>query len=235
MSEFATDVAAYYPRADGVVPIDEEIGRFKDELLSLLNTDSDHYTVFFGVNTSAVLRFVGFAFPFGHGSKFVYHVDNHNSILGLRKVAVHGGAELLPVGSFPKSTSASHSLFAFAPQSTFNGKKHPLQWIRDFRSYDPANAHVLIDCAAYLPSNPLDLTECQQDFVTFSLLKAFGCAGGVPLIKNSTFPIIGHLVQPLFDKMAVVGAKAGLQVRRRFFRAIWRDTFIISRVTSTLV
>jgi selenocysteine lyase/cysteine desulfurase len=126
MSEFATDIAAHYPRADGVVPIDEEIGHFKDELLSLLNTDSDHYTVFFGVNTSAVLRFVGFAFPFGHGSKFIYHADNHNSILGLRKVALNGGAELLGVGSFPKSTGTSHLLFAFSPQSNFNGKKYPL-------------------------------------------------------------------------------------------------------------
>jgi molybdenum cofactor sulfurtransferase len=221
MTEYTTDLLSLYPTADGPSLIDTEILSFQRELLSLLNSDLDHYAVLFGTNTSAVLRYLGFAFPFTAGSKFFYQADNHNSVLGLRKVAVHKGGEIVAVGSFPRSTGSAHSLFAFPPQSNFNGKKYPLQWIRDFQSLP--NSHVLVDAAAFLPSNKIDLSLHAPDFVVFSLLKCFGASGGCLLIRRAVLPILAVLGNPPFDRMSVVGARAGLAVRLRFEAALGGD------------
>ena len=61
-------------------------------------------------------------------------------------------------------------------QSNFSGVQHPLRWIEMAHKlgYD-----VLLDVAAYLPSNRLDLSVVKPDFVPISWYKVFGYPTGV--------------------------------------------------------
>jgi molybdenum cofactor sulfurtransferase len=64
-----------------------------------------------------------------------------------------------------------HNLFAYPAQSNFSGVQHPLEWI------DQAHSHgwdVLLDAAAYVPTNRLDLGRWHPDFVAASFYKMFG-------------------------------------------------------------
>jgi selenocysteine lyase/cysteine desulfurase len=67
-------------------------------------------------------------------------------------------------------------LLAFPAQSNFSGVQHPLRWIElaHEHGYD-----VLLDAAAYVPSNRLDLSVVKPDFVPVSWYKVFGYPTGV--------------------------------------------------------
>jgi selenocysteine lyase/cysteine desulfurase len=67
-------------------------------------------------------------------------------------------------------------LLAYPAQSNFSGVQHSLRWI------ETAHEHgydVLLDAAAYLASNQLDLSCVKPDFVPVSWYKVFGYPTGV--------------------------------------------------------
>jgi selenocysteine lyase/cysteine desulfurase len=71
---------------------------------------------------------------------------------------------------------ARRGLLAFPAQSNFSGVQHPLSWV------DLAHEHgydVLLDAAAFVPSNRLDLSRVRADFVPVSWYKMFGYPTGV--------------------------------------------------------
>jgi selenocysteine lyase/cysteine desulfurase len=67
-------------------------------------------------------------------------------------------------------------LFAYPAQSNFSGVQHPLEWIAraQARGWD-----VLLDAAAFVPTNQLDLARHHPDFVSLSFYKMFGYPTGV--------------------------------------------------------
>jgi len=67
-------------------------------------------------------------------------------------------------------------LFAYPAQSNFSGVQHSLDWIQmaHEHGYD-----VLLDAAAYVPSNRLDLSVVKPDFVPVSWYKVFGYPTGI--------------------------------------------------------
>jgi hypothetical protein len=68
----------------------------------------------------------------------------------------------------------------------YAGVKYPLSWIPAIKakSTDKAQWRVLVDAAAYVPTQPLDLRKVNPDFVSMSFYKMFGyptvreCEGG---------------------------------------------------------
>lgn len=225
IEEYANDLYSNYPSPSSPTPsIDLEIDAFRNDLLKLFNTDSSKYTIFFSENTSAVLRDLGHSFPWGNDHKFFYHIDNHNSVLGLRHIVSKFKGENGAVFDVPDSTGESHSLFAYSPQSNFNGRKYPLDWISKFQSLKPGFSHVLIDCAAYAPTCDLDLSEYSPDFVAFSLLKMFGVSGGALLVRNDAFEYLNNLEEHAFDKMLISAAYSGFKVRSSFIKALGNET-----------
>ena len=80
-------------------------------------------------------------------------------------------------------------LFAFPAQSNFTGVKHPLELIElaHSRGWD-----VLLDAAAFVPTNRLDLSQVKPDFVSVSFYKMFGYPTGVGclLVRNSVLPVL---------------------------------------------
>jgi selenocysteine lyase/cysteine desulfurase len=96
-------------------------------------------------------------------------------------------------------------LFAYPAQSNFSGVQHPLRWI------ETAHEHgydVLLDAAAYLPSNRLDLSVVKPDFMPVSWYKVFGYPTGVGcLIARQE--ALGRLWRPWFAGGSVNVASVG--------------------------
>ena len=149
------------------------------------------YILIFTQNASAALKLVGESFPFSAKSRFLATFDNHNSVNGIREFARARGASiayaplLMPdlrmdaarvERLLDEADPAHENLFAFPAQSNFSGVKHPLDAIAKAREKGWC---VLLDAAAYVPTNRLDLGAARPDFVTLSFYKMFGYPTGV--------------------------------------------------------
>ena len=154
--------------------------------LAFFSADPAEYEVIFTANASGALRLVGEAFPFRHGSRLVLSSDNHNSVNGIRELAQKRGAdvhytrldeELRIEGEERLLTApAAPSLFAFPAQSNFSGVQHPLALVDVAQR---AGYAVLLDAAAFAPTNPLSLAAVRPDFVALSFYKMFGYPTGL--------------------------------------------------------
>jgi selenocysteine lyase/cysteine desulfurase len=169
----------------------EYVARARNAVLRFFNASPDEWCAIFTANASQALKLVGEAYPFGPGDRLLVTFDNHNSVNGIREFARAKGATstyvpvLLPdmrvdqadlVRELEKTTARHHHLFAYPAQSNFSGVQHPLEFI------DEAHARgwdVLLDAAAFVPTNRLDLSRWQPDFVALSFYKMFGYPTGV--------------------------------------------------------
>ncbi|GLY95152.1 aminotransferase class V-fold PLP-dependent enzyme [Actinoplanes sp. NBRC 103695] len=154
-------------------------------VLRFLDADPDEYAVIFTPNASGACRLVGEAYPFGD---LVMTFDNHNSVNGIREyarraggarryVALEGPELRIPTSAVAEALrEGPGGLFAFPAQSNFTGVQHPLDWVD--LAHD-AGYDVLLDVAAYLPTNPLDLSRVRPDFVPISWYKVFGYPTGI--------------------------------------------------------
>jgi selenocysteine lyase/cysteine desulfurase len=154
--------------------------------LRFFDADPATYDVVFTANASSGIRILAEAFPFRTGSRLVLTADNHNSVNGLRVQARRLGAQLqyVPLDSELRALDprpwlepvSQPSLFAFPAQSNFSGVRHPLEWVRQAQQQGYC---VLLDAAAFAPTNPLSLSSVPADFVTISFYKMFGYPTGV--------------------------------------------------------
>ena len=150
----------------------------------------DHECIF-TQNASGALKLVGESFPFGPQRPFLLSADNHNSVNGIREFARRRNAPGSVVAlerpslriDLSQARSALHNppqgkpgLFAFPAQSNYSGVQHPLSLVSEARD---AGWRVLLDTAAFAPTNRLDLTAVQADFVCVSFYKMFGLPTGV--------------------------------------------------------
>ncbi|MFG1869600.1 aminotransferase class V-fold PLP-dependent enzyme [Micromonospora arborensis] len=167
-------------------------------VLDFFRADPSEYAVIFTPNASGACRLVGEAYGFGRGRPLVLTWDNHNSVNGIREYAraAHSPVRYVPPagpdlrvaeadvlaalaagGGRPWSRrSGPAGLFAYPAQSNFTGVQHPLGWV------DLARQHgydVLLDAAAFAPTNRLDLSAVRPDFVCLSWYKLFGYPTGV--------------------------------------------------------
>lgn len=176
-------------------------------VLEHFNADPELYEVVFTLNASGALKLVGEAYPWEPGSTFLLTADNHNSVNGLREFATAHGADVryVPLDDelrlrdveqqLDGADRDKHNLFAFPAQSNFSGVKHPLELIQTAQD---AGYHVLLDAAAFVPTNRLDLGECAPDFVCVSFYKMFGFPTGVGVLlarRNA----LGELHRPWFS------------------------------------
>jgi selenocysteine lyase/cysteine desulfurase len=101
----------------------------------------------------------------------------------------------------------SHSLFAYPAQSNFSGVQHSLEWINRAQAQ---GWDVLLDAAAFVPTNRLDLSRWHPDFVSISFYKMFGYPTGVGcLLARKT--ALKKLLRPWFSggTITVASVQAG--------------------------
>ncbi len=167
------------------------VERCRAHVLSFFAADPAEYTVVFTANASQALKLVGEAYPFQPGDLFLLTFDNHNSVNGIREYDRTRGAEThyVPVeppemrvvdatldGYFALARPGRNNLFAYPAQSNFSGVQHPLDWIERAQG---AGWDVLLDAAAFVPTNRLDLSRHRPDYVALSFYKMFGYPTGV--------------------------------------------------------
>jgi molybdenum cofactor sulfurtransferase len=97
--------------------------------------------------------------------------------------------------------AGGHNLFAYPAQSNFSGVQHPLQWIGQAqeRGWD-----VLLDAAAFVPTNRLDLSQCKPDFVCLSFCKMFGYPTGIGCLL-ARLESLAKLHRPWFSGGTITG------------------------------
>jgi selenocysteine lyase/cysteine desulfurase len=169
---------------------------------------------------------VGEAYQFRPWSRLVLTADNHNSVIGLREFARARRAAIryarlspgdlrisdeevdgaLGHGVRPPGTAANRGhrrgLFAYPAQSNFTGVQHPLAWVDQAQA---AGYDVLLDAAAFVPTNRLDLGAVTPEFVTVSWYKVFGYPTGVGCLVARR-EALARLRRPWFSGGTIVGA-----------------------------
>ncbi len=145
---------------------------------------AEDYEVIFTLNATAALKLIAESYDFEKKGDFLLTADNHNSGNGIREFAKikHAATRYIPlnlelrVDSIEDYLKGGLGLFAYPAQSNFSGVKHPLSWVNTAQAlgYD-----VLLDAAAYVPSNPMNLKEIKADFVPISFYKMLGFPTGV--------------------------------------------------------
>lgn len=162
----------------------------RDAVRRFFNAPEDEFEIVFTPNASGALKLVGEAYPFAPGGVFLLSYDNHNSVNGIREFASSKGAAVsyVPVRdgdlrlceaqiavALRGAGARGGKLFAYPAQSNFSGVQHPLRWV--------AEAHelgwdVILDCAAFAPTNVFDAHAVGADFVPISFYKLFGYPTG---------------------------------------------------------
>jgi len=160
-------------------------------ILKFFNADPAEYDVIFTGNASGALKLVGESYPFAKGGQYLLTFDNHNSVNGIREFAHARGAKVtyIPVGLpdmrvdtatlegyLASCDKSQHNLFAYPAQSNFSSVQHPLEWIERAHAL---GWDILLDAAAFAPTNRLDLDKVKPDFVPLSFYKIFGYPTGI--------------------------------------------------------
>jgi len=213
------------------------IERARIAVLAHFNAPPEEYAAIFTPNATGACRLIGEAYPFGPRSRLVLTWDNHNSVNGIREFARSRGAttRYVPfsspelrvdddaigqalaqpgprraawrVAAPPAPADRRRGLFAYPAQSNFSGVQHPLAWIQTAHEH---GYDVLLDAAAYVPSNRLDLSLVKPDFVAVSWYKVFGYPTGVGCLIARR-EALGRLRRPWFagGSVHIAGVQAG--------------------------
>lgn len=178
-------------------------------VLKFFNASPDEYVCIFTQNASGALKLVGESYPFGDGCHYLLTFDNHNSVNGIREYAHAKGADVtyIPVALpdmrvdelalaayLDLGTGGCSNLFAYPAQSNFSSVQHPLEWIEKAHA---KGWDVLLDAAAYTPTNRLDLGKWKPDFVPLSFYKMFGYPTGIGALLARR-EALGKLRRPWF-------------------------------------
>jgi molybdenum cofactor sulfurtransferase len=162
----------------------------REYVLKFFNADPDEYLIIFTPNASGALKLVGESYPFPSG-RYLLTFDNHNSVNGIREFAHARGAKVtyIPIGlpdmrvddsqlsrELSQPSRGGYNLFAYPAQSNFSSVQHPLDWIEKAHKY---GWDVLLDAAAFVPTNKLDLHKVKPDFMPISFYKMFGYPTGI--------------------------------------------------------
>jgi molybdenum cofactor sulfurtransferase len=160
-------------------------------VLEYFNAAPEEYVAIFTSNASGALKLVGESYPFAPGAQYLLTYDNHNSVNGIREFARLKGASVTYVPVAPPDLRVNEAdllealdqpagtgprLFSYPAQSNFSGVQHPLEWIETAKA---KGWDVLVDCAAFVPTNRLDLSRWHPDFIPLSFYKICGYPTGV--------------------------------------------------------
>jgi selenocysteine lyase/cysteine desulfurase len=178
-------------------------------VLEFFNADPDEYAAIFTANATQALKLVGESYPFDERGEYLLTFDNHNSVNGIREFA---RIRRCPVTYVPivlpdmrvddtelrqrlrRPPGGGRRLFAYPAQSNFSGVQHPLDWIETAKEQ---GWDVLLDAAAFAPTNRLDLAKWHPDFVPLSFYKIFGYPTGVGCLI-ATRAALARLRRPWF-------------------------------------
>lgn len=182
----------------------------RNSILAHFGVNRNTHTLVFTANATAALKLVGEMFPWNPASEYRYFEANHNSVLGIRELALlHGALVTMTTEYDPmnasvtvakgnhdinqsQSTDDSYSLFAFPAECNFTGRKYPLSWIDEYHNKKDKKWLVVLDTAALAPCSELDLNTVHADFCVFSMYKIFGfpTGCGALIMRNEAISLL---------------------------------------------
>ena len=176
---------------------EKHIQATRRKVLDYFNAGED-YTCIFTSNASAAMKIIGESYPFDQDGQLLMTVDNHNSINGIREFARSKACEFnyTPIYQNLRIDEESlmnnldkegkNKLFALPAQSNVSGVKHDLNLISKAQE---KGWDVLLDAAAFVPTDILDLQKHQPEYVALSFYKMFGYPTGLGalLVRKSAF------------------------------------------------
>ncbi|MGE5424710.1 MAG: aminotransferase class V-fold PLP-dependent enzyme [Syntrophothermus sp.] len=166
----------------------DEIMETRHEILDYLNAPPSEYEVIFTMNaTNATLLLQHYKFS---GGELLLTADNHNSVNGLREIARQQGAvvryapvnpdlsidECMLMHKLEHPRTSGNHLFCYPAKSNYTGHLHPLEWVKKAKEH---GWNVLLDAAAFLANDRLDVASVQPDFIPVSFYKIFGFPTGI--------------------------------------------------------
>jgi len=191
----------------------------REAVLRYFGATAEEYAVIFTPNATGACRLVAESYPWGRRTRFVLTADNHNSVNGIREYARAGGARVAYIGlcgtqlrtsdadvtaALSRGRGGRPGLFAYPAQSNFSGVQHPLDWVPLAQA---AGYDVLLDAAAFVATNRLDLGSLRPEFVTMSWYKMFGFPTGVGCLLARR-DALARLRRPWFSGGTVLAASA---------------------------
>lgn len=201
-SVYGNPHSTHGPSIHSSVAIDEA----RAAVLDFFGVDASTHAVCFTANATAAIKLIAEGFAFGPTSPLILSSDNHNSINGIREFAKRASAPIttLPIGDdlrlddvaarLRNAAPFGSGLFAIPAQSNFSGVQHPLSLVAEAQAL---GLTVLLDAAAFVPTNPLNLRDVTADFVAVSFYKLFGYPTGVGALV-ATHAALAQLARPWF-------------------------------------
>uniref|UniRef100_A0A1D1ZL06 Molybdenum cofactor sulfurase n=1 Tax=Anthurium amnicola TaxID=1678845 RepID=A0A1D1ZL06_9ARAE len=86
-----------HSQSDSSMASSDKIAAARQQVLDFCNASPKEYTCIFTSGATAALKLIGEAFPWSRESCFMYTMENHNSVLGIREYALDSGASALAV------------------------------------------------------------------------------------------------------------------------------------------
>ena len=155
----------------------ELVERARAYVLDFFNADPAEYTAIFTANASGALKLVGEAYPFAPGGHYALTADNHNSVNGIREFAKAKGARVtlsargrartaldeaaLDAVLAEENAGTCSTCSPSRPNPTFPGCSTRWAWIEQAHAQ---GWDVLLDAAAFAPTNRLDLSVASARF-----------------------------------------------------------------------
>jgi len=179
----------------------QEIKDTRQAILDFFHADPNEYEVIFTSGATGAIRLLEH-FKF-EGGELLLLADNHNSNNGLRETAKQRGAvhRYAPITSnleidnealgrmlsYPRSTG--NKLFIYPAKSNYTGTVHSLEWVNTAQE---KGWYVMLDAAAYVANDRLDLSQVKPDFVPISFYKMFGYPTGIGclLIRRRAYDVM---------------------------------------------
>ncbi|KZV31597.1 molybdenum cofactor sulfurase-like [Dorcoceras hygrometricum] len=103
------------------------VGEARLQVLDFFNASPGEYKCVFTSGATAALKLVGETFPWSNQSTFMYTMENHNSVLGIREYALREGAAAIAVDI---EANAIHNQ-RFSGKSAVNITPHHVQLRRE--------------------------------------------------------------------------------------------------------
>jgi molybdenum cofactor sulfurtransferase len=207
-----------------------KINEIRNKVLLSVNASSDDYECIFTSGATDSLKKVAEYFNWTDYSDFIYTIDNHTSVIGMREYALLNGSNIKVIDfsnnnivelnswfrpenkgkndSNSNSNSKPTNLFAMPYESNFSGKKYSPDNINKIREKYGENTIFLSDTAKYISTNYLDLSDKIIDIAVISFYKMFGFPTGVGalILKKS---VIKHMQRKHYFGGGTVSVSSG--------------------------
>jgi len=174
-----------------------KMNNVRSKILKYVNADEDKYTCIFTGGTTDSLKKIGEYFTWNNNTNYIYTIDNHTSVVGIREYALNKGSNVTIIDfnndneinkinelsilfrpECKNNLGDKINLFAMPAESNFSGKIYSRDYFNLIKK-KYGNTIFLYDTAKYISSHNLDLSDNLIDFCVISFYKIFGYPTGL--------------------------------------------------------